>query len=401
MGSVNIALANGQLGATLQTKDGIVGMVLTGADEAGGYTTCTPILVTSMNGVANAGISVANNPFAIKQLQEFYDQAGNGAQLYLMLTPATMTVADMANYAIVKGAKALLDYAAGKIKVLGLLSDDVAIAAAGGTIAVTNGMNADVYAAAHSIANMARTYFHAEQPFRAVIGATSVDSSSIGSLTDETQGTTNNRTAILIGDTEPVTGYSGGASACIGLLLGVISSIPVQRKISRVRSGALTNTGAYVGGVQIESLGAGALNNIAELGYMTFTTYPNVSGYFFSGDPMCTATTDDYAMLCRGRVIDKAHILAYATFVQEVDDEVPVNADGTLDSGFCKWLEQQIVNQVNNTMTANKEISAVSCFIDPTQNILSTNQLNVVLKITPVGYATDIEISLGFENPAL
>jgi hypothetical protein len=106
-------------------------------------------------------------------------------------------------------------------------------------------------------------------------------------------------------------------------------------------------------------------------------------------------------MLARGRVIDKAHILAYTTFVQVVDDEVPVNADGTLDAGFCKWLSQQIVNQVNNTMTANKEISNISCYIDPAQNILSTNLLNVVLSITPVGYATDIVVSLGFSNPAL
>ncbi len=113
------------------------------------------------------------------------------------------------------------------------------------------------------------------------------------------------------------------------------------------------------------------------------------------------ATTDDYSFLARGRVIDKAHILAYTTFVQEVDDEVPVNADGTLDAGFCKWLSQQIINQINNTMTANKEISAVNCFIDPAQNILSTNELNVVLKLTPVGYATDIEINLGFANPGL
>ena len=163
-----------------------------------------------------------------------------------------------------------------------------------------------------------------------------------------------------------------------------------------MRTGALTNTKAYVGGATVE-VAAGDLAVIAGKGYITFTIYPNVSGYFFSGDPMCTATTDDYCMLARGRVIDKAHILAYTTFVQEVDDEVPVNSDGTLDAGFCKWLEQQIVNQVNNTMTANNEISAVGCFIDPSQNILSTNRLNVVLKVTPVGYATDIEISLGFE----
>ncbi len=393
MGSVNITLANGQLGATLQTNDGITGLVVTGITDTGGYTAGTPLLVTGMADVTTAGITDTNNPFAIKQIQEFYDQAGNGAQLYVMLVPPTMTVAQMADNTNTNGAKKLLDYATGKIKVLGLLSDDAAITGAGGTITVTNGLNADVYTAAANMRIMAQAYFAAEKPFRCIIGGTSY-SGTPASLTDETAGTTNNRTAILVGDTV------SGASAAIGLLLGVVSSVPVQRKISRVRTGTLTNTAAYLNTDTLEST-AGDSAIIAGKGFITFTTYPNVSGYFFSGDPMLTATTDDYGMLARGRVIDKAHILAYTTFVQEVDDEVPVNTDGTLDAGFCKWLSQQIVNQVNNTMTANKEISAVSCFIDPGQNILSTNELNVVLRITPVGYATAIEISLGFENPAL
>jgi hypothetical protein len=383
MGSVSITLAEGQLGGTIQTNDGITGMVLTGITDGGGYIQGTPILITSTGDVSTAGITIADNPFAIKQLQEFYNQAGSGAQLYLMLVPTSVTVTQMADNANLNGARKLLDFAAGKIKVLGLLSDDDAIDLGGGTITVTNGLNADVYTAASNMRVMAAAYFAAEKPFRCIIGGSSY-SGLPASLIDESSGTTNNRTAILIGDTV------SGNSACLGLALGVVSAIPVQRKISRVRTGALTNNVAYLGTTILESAG-GEAAVIAGKGYITFVAYPNVSGYFFSGDPMLAATTDDYGMLARGRVVDKAHILAYTTFVQEVDDEVPVNADGTLDAGFCKWLSQQIVNQVNNTMTANKEISAVSCFIDPVQNILSTSRLTVVLKITPVGYATDIE----------
>ncbi len=392
MGSVNITLANGQLGAILQTNDGITGMVLTGADEAHGYTTGSPILVTSMTDVVAAGITETGNPFATRQLQEFYNQAGSGARLYLMLVPADMSVSNMAKYSNADGVRKLLDFAQGKIKVLGIMSDDDAIVADGGTVTVTNGMNEDVYNAADNMAITAEEYFNIQRPFRAVIGASSVVAGT--SFNDVATGTTNNRTAILIGDTQ------SSKAACLGLLLGVVSSVPVQRKVSRVRNGALTNSEAFIGTSALATLGVGAPGVIADLGYITFITYPNVSGYFFSGDPMCTATTDDYAMLARGRVVDKAHILAYTVFVQEVDDEVPVNEDGTLDNGFCKWLEQQMENQINNTMTANREISSVTCFIDPAQNILSTNRLNVVLRIIPVGYATNIQISLGFANPA-
>jgi hypothetical protein len=394
MGSVNITLANGQLGATLQTNDGITGMVLTGSAEAGGYALGTPKLITSLADLTLAGITETGNPFAYKQVQEFYRQAGTGAQLYLMLVSTSMSVAEMADNTNVNGAVKLLNFANGKIKVLGLLSDDEAIEdATEEPPTITNGLNEEVYQAAANMAVTAAAYFQAQKPFRAIIGGSSF-SGAPAVLTDVTAGTTNNRTAILIGDTV------SGSGACLGLLLGVISSVPVQRKVSRVRSGALATTQVFVGTTNVEGA-EGSLGLIAERGFITFTTYPNVSGFFFSGDPMCTATTDDYGMISRGRVIDKAHILAYTTFVQEVDDEIPVNPDGTLDTGFCKWLQQQIVNQINATMTANKEISNVNCFIDPVQNILSTNQLNVVLTITPVGYATNISINLGFTNPAL
>ena len=390
MGQLNITLANGQLGGTLQTNDGVVGMVLTGVAE-GAYNLNTPILITALSDLAINGITQDGNAFAYTQVKEFYDEAGTGAQLYFMLVGSDMRIEAIADSTNSMGAIQLLNFAAGKIKVLGVMTNDVLCYTLTAPI-VTAGINNDVIAASINMGVLADQFFAAEKPFRAIIGGTTY-SGSAAVLPDATAGTTNNRTAILIGDTHT------GPGACLGICLGRISSIPVQRKISRVRSGALTNASAFVAGLPIEEITD--LNVIAQKGFITFKTYPNVSGYFFSGDDTQSAITDDYHFLSRGRVIDKAHILAYATFVQEVDDEIPVNSDGTLDAGFCKWLSQQIVNQVNNTMLAGKEISGVSCFIDPAQNILSTNQLNVVLKITPVGYASDIEIQLGFNNPAL
>jgi Protein of unknown function (DUF2586) len=392
MGSVNITLANGGLGATLQTNDGIAGLVVTGASETGGYTVGTPILISSLSDLATNGITQAGNPFAYRQVKEYYDEAGVTAHLYLLLLPNTVSVRQFADYTYSSGAKILTDYAGGKIKLLGLLTDDTVVYTTSSPVDTTHGINADVLAAATNMSVFAQNYFQNEQPFRAVIGGTSYNGAA-STLTDTTAGTTNSRTAIMIGDTQ------SGAAACVGLALGRLSAVPVQRKISRVRTGALSINQAYLGTATLESL-AGTLSAIQASGYITLKKYANVGGYFFSSDETCSSPTDDFHFLARGRVIDKVHMLAYATFVQEADDEVLVNADGTLDSGFCKWLSRQIENQINNTMTAANEISSVSCFIDPTQNILSTNQLRVVLKVTPVGYSSDIEISLGFQNPA-
>lgn len=389
MGTVNITLANGQLGTTLQTSDGICGLVVTGQTE-GAYTVGTPILITSMATLAAAGITATNNEFAYKQVKEFYDHAGAGALLYLMLVPAIMNISSMADVEKPQSAKKLLDYANGKIRLLGIVTDEAAIADESGEIVVTDGLNEDVYVAITKMQTMANAYFSNHKPFRALIGGVSY-SGVAASLAEVNEGTSN-RVSVLIGDTTP------GSSACVGLALGVMSAVPVQRKISRVRSGALLTNSAYVG--TATAAGNESLPIIAGKGFVTFATYANSSGFYFSGDPTCTTSTDDYAMLARGRVIDKAHTLAYGTFVQVVDDEVPINNDGTLDAGYCKWLSQQIVNQINNTMTARKEISSVRCFIDPNQNILATNTLHVALSIIPVGYATNIEITLGFINPA-
>lgn len=388
MGRVNITLANGRLGSTLQTNDGIAGMVLTGTAVAGHYSTETPILITGVADLVDYGIDSSNNAFAIRQITDYYTEAGVGAELYLMLVKNNATIDLIADPTNNNGARKLLDFANGRIKLLGIMTDDTVV-----TNTVTDGMNGAVYVAEQKMNTLADEYFKAQRPFRAIVGGTSYDDAP-GDLIDMTAGTTNNRTAILIGDT------TFGAAACLGLLLGRMSSIPVMRKVSRVRTGPMSNTEAYIGSASIDAA-INASTVIAARGYITWCTYPNVSGFFFSGDDTCSATTDDYHFLSRGRVIDKAHVLAYSTFVQEVDDEVPVNDDGTLDAGFCKWLSQQIENQVNNSMTVNKEISGVSCIIDPAQNILSTNVLNVSLQIIPVGYATNIDITLGFDNPAL
>ncbi len=391
-GSVTVTEANGQLGGTVTINDRVVGMVLTGATE-GSYTAGTPLLVTSLTDVATAGITATGNAFAYRHCKEFYDQAPLGAQLYLMLVPSTITIADMADNTNVNGARKLLVFAAGKIKVLGLLADDKAINTAGGTITITNGLNADVYTAANSVKIMEAAFRAEQKPFRAIIGGSSY-SGVASALVDESTGTTNNKAAILIGDT--ISYDATYSSACVGLLMGKVASNGVQVKVSRVKDGPLTNTTAYLNTTALASTSNDAAT-IAGKNFITWVTYPNVSGFFFSCDPMLCASTDDYWFLARGRVIDKAHVIAYTTFVNEVDDDIPTVEGGKPNIGWCKWMQQQIIGQVSNTMLVNNEISGVDCYIDTDQNVVSTSTLNVVLKIRPKGYLTYINVSLGFQ----
>ena len=382
---VKILLQNGTLGGTLQTADGVCGMVLVGISE-GTIVQGTPFTVVSLADAQSQGLTQTNNPIAYKEITEFYQEAGNGGTLYLMFVANTLTVDSMADGTNANGASKLLDFAAGAIKLLGIMDDPGAY-----TPTVTNGLNSKVATAKANMQVLATTYFNKQWPFRAIIAGENF-SGTTSALTDQTTDT-KNRVSILIGDT-----VSGTNRASIGLTLGRLAIIPVQRKISRVKTGPLTTVTAFIGTTAAEKYTTTA--TLHDKGYISFRTFPNKSGYYDTGDATCTATTDDYNCIARGRIIDKAQIIAYATYVNEVDNEVPVNTDGTLSAGYCKYMEQQILNQINLIMTANNEISSVQCFIDPTQNVIATSKVIVVLKIIPVGYSSEIDVELGFTNHA-
>ena len=95
-------------------------------------------------------------------------------------------------------------------------------------------------------------------------------------------------------------------------------------------------------------------------------------------------------------MIDKVHRLAYATFVEEILEEIPISEDGTVHPALIKNWESRIETVINQLMTANGEISGVYDYIDPAQKVLQTNELKVNLEILPVGYAKSIPINLGF-----
>ena len=148
---------------------------------------------------------------------------------------------------------------------------------------------------------------------------------------------------------------------------------------------------------------------IHDKGYITFRTYVGIAGYFFNDDFTATAATDDYSHLTARRTIDKAYRIVYQTLVNYLLDEVPVNADGTLQISMLKSWESTVENAISGSMTANGELSAdvndpndkgVKCFIDPNQNIVSSSKVIVNIAVRPFGYPRYIDVNLGFEAVA-
>jgi len=141
----------------------------------------------------------------------------------------------------------------------------------------------------------------------------------------------------------------------------------------------------------------GDLNTLHDKGYIVYRTFQGKSGYFYSGDPTATGATDDLNTISRNRIIDKVLKITYNTYIEEVDDEVPITDDGKIEPAVCASLQEKVERQVRGNTVG--EVSQFSAYIDPNQNILSGAPVEVVLDILPVGYLSNIRVSLGFINP--
>jgi hypothetical protein len=176
-----------------------------------------------------------------------------------------------------------------------------------------------------------------------------------------------------------------------------------MRNIGRVKDGPLRKVAAaYVkSGVAVETVTDINLTALNDKGYVFIRRFFGRDGYFFENDFTATGATDDYNRLARARVIDKAHSIAYMTYLNELLDEVLIDPNtGKIAAGVIAYLENQLEKAINTLMTAAQEISGVKVMIDANQNILATNKLVVKVRITPVGLLETIEVELGFYNPA-
>lgn len=375
----NIATTGlGLLTANIQKTPGLV---ITGVTVATKITLGDSVQIFSLEDAANKGITLAENPFAYKHVKAFYEYAGKGAELWLMLVSDATTMENMAdstqNY-----AKKLLNDASGKIRVLGIIKKSL------GSETVANGVDADVDKAVIKAQALAQEYEDLYYPLRVIISANNF-SGVAADLKD--YATANfNKVALVLANTD------AEKEASIGLALGRLASTPVQRSIARVKDGPVENTAAYfTNGAKAETL-TGAWDSITDKGYIFLRNFAGRSGYFFSDDPTLTLPTDDFHSLANGFVMDKAVILAYTALIDNLGDEVPVTDEGTIHPAIIKSWQNDVESQITGLMVANGELSNARVYIDEKQDVLTTGNLNVAIQLLPVGYAKYITVNIGF-----
>lgn len=390
---VKVSLSNGAIGALMTNLDGVSGLVMSGvATGLTGLTLGQAKAIYSLKDAESLGITATSaNAAAYRHIKEFY--AGFNeltglevAELWIMLYADTITLANMADQTHASSAKKLLDAAGGRIRLLGLTRTP----GVGYTATTTSGLDADSFTAVTNAQTLGNTMATGQAPVRILVEGRAFvyTSSNVSALTD--LGTMNsNRVSVVLGSSK------NDGSASVGYALGRKAGAPVQRNLGRVKSGKCAAIAqAYIGDTAVESITSPAA--IHDKRYIIFRKFPNKDGYFFNDDPTATnPSTDDYNSLGAGCVVDKAHRIAYATYLEELNDDVNTIEGGKLEPGVIATLQRRIEEEVGNNMAG--EISSFRCFIDPDQNVVTNNKVNVQLRIRRKGYLKEINISLGFE----
>lgn len=395
--SVTISFSNGNIGATEAIADRVFGLLATASAVESTFVLGTAYYITSLKGLTALGVTATNNSRLYKEVKEFYTEAPMKSPMWMMGVPAGTQASDILDKdAEVPYASNLVKAANGAITYLSVALKD----ADNYTPTILNGLDSDVYTAITKAQALAEYYTESiYAPFFVLLEGRhySGTPSALSALSTRSD----NRVGILIADTE-----GGSGNACVGLLAGRIAAIPVQRSIARVKTGAIGVDDVYIGSVAAEN---GDPDTIHDKGFITARTFTGKSGYYWSDDQLATNADDDYKLIPRRSVADKAYRLAYQTAINELSDEIPVTDDGTIPAAIVKHIQNEVDVAIQNNMTSKGNLgndpsdpadTGVTTYIDETQDVVTSSELNMQLRIKPYGYNKYITIDLGFSTNA-
>ncbi|MCD8081873.1 MAG: DUF2586 domain-containing protein [Bacteroides sp.] len=391
---VRIKYANGALGQVEAMADGCLGFIALGAVAEGDFQLGTDYMVKNLAALEELGVTAEKNPLLYRNVKDFFNEAGDGSELWLMGFPDTATFKSVFDKDNASGAKALLLAANGKLRALvgfkspaatyeptigDALDEDVREGMVAAQLLgewITDNRYAPIF-------TLLEGYAYTDEPTK-LLNLTTCEY---------------NRVGIVIGDTVP-----DSPNACMGIVAGRIAASAVQHSLGRVRSGALTPLVIYVGSKKAE---LADVETIHEKGYITFTTYVGKTGYFIADDPLATKIGDDYRSIPNRRVIDKAFRIVYNASLDVVSDDIPVADGGTLAPAWCAALEAEIETDLITQMTNNGNLgndpqnqsdTAVKVTIDHNQNIYTDETLRIKYRVKPRGYTKYIDGELGFST---
>lgn len=393
-----------RLGRLPDTADGVAALVVITNKKTDSLDYEQHVVINSLEEAVDrygidADYDINNNLLVFEHIKDFYSQAGKGAELHFMIInrSSISTVSGLVDVSTgtVPPVQRILNDTQGRVKLVAIANNPTNSEDTSATGLASDITNAVVAAQAlrdqEALQHRYASYIIEGRGFN--IGGTYPDLRTTLSA---------NRVSVMVGaDPEVSARHSKTVNyAAVGLLLGRLAATPVQRNVGRVKDGPVLQLNAGVSnGQPLTELTDGDQESMHRAGYVFFKKHPGINGFYFNDDNTATSFTDDFAGISSGRTIDKASAVTKQTYTNELLDDIDLNDDGTMRPSVINYFQSLLETSIGAQMAG--EISNVSVFADPRQNVVSTDQIKVQVDVTKRGQAKAITVDLGFTPPIL
>ena len=407
--NVRVTKRNGALGRRNPSTDGVCGFVTTGVAVAGtGNLELNKVYPMKSQRDANAiGLNEAydttNKVLVYHHIDRFFKRNPNGT-LIVLVAAQTNTLSDLVDVAQNFAPKLLRDQK-GLVKCVGVAIN----ADEDYEPTLATGLDADVLLA---VANAQALYNSEFALFRYAsfliegrsFNGTAAAAKDLRTLVSPNVSVTIAADPAISGADTLYNGY-----AAVGDVLGLISLAAVSQNIGEhSEEFNLNDTGRKMfvtaglsSNLDIDSYADADLNALHEKGYIFPNAIAGLNGFYLNDSATCSVLQDnDYAYIENNRTIEKAIFLSRQALLPRVKRRILVDpATGYIQDEERKALEAIGIKSLEGMRNDGDISGGIDCYIDPEQDIISTDLINVEISFVPVSIARQITISIGFLNP--
>lgn len=216
------------------------------------------------------------------------------------------------------------------------------------------------------------------------------------------------RVAVAAGAADIVSSITGRTSrrSSAWLVARRASEVPMSRDLGRVADGPLSGVVGVYHDARVNP-------SLHDARFVTLRTFLGEPGVYITKSLLFAPPGSDFGLWQYGRVIDEACKTARRSLIAFLNDSVRVNdassdaspgmpgAPGTIDEGDARAIDREVTSALEAALLAPGHTSDVSFRTNRTDNMLSTQKLRGDIAVTPLGYFGSVEVTVGYENPAL
>lgn len=242
--------------------------------------------------------------------------------------------------------------------------------------------------------------------------AAAVNFRYVQGLIEAADDTDPNLTSAFASVSAPLVSVGAGYGEMISSVSGRIYKRPwswgVAARASKVAKKATVGIATHLG--RVRDAGIPGYTRLYRDEYATqaldaqrFTTARTIigqPGFFITRGRMMAPNGSDFMFWHDRMVMNKACRVTRFVMVQELNESVRTNANGTIDEKDAQRIENTVTRALFDAMVSTQNVVRATATVDRTINVSSTGRIQVDVRVRRRGYLEDIRVTLGFEAPS-